>query len=105
MDYNILLEIGKILLLSHFIVKFEPIQWVLEIIKLKIKNDNVFDHLVLNILTLLTSCMKCCSLWLGLILYGLWPALIASYIAHIYSWKIDPIIEKITLPTYGEKDN
>lgn len=95
MDYNILLDIAKLFLISHFVVKFEPIQWILDLIRVRIKNDNVFDHLVINILTVLTTCQKCAALWLGLCLYGLWPALITSYIAHIYSWRIDPIIEKI----------
>ena len=97
MTYDILLEVGKILLLSHFIVKFEPIQWVLDLIRIRIKSNDIIGNLVINVLTVLTTCHKCCSLWLGLCLFGLWPALIASYIAHVYSWRVEPLIEKLNV--------
>jgi len=98
------LMVIKTFLISHFIIKFEPIQWVLDLIKIRIKNNNIIGNLIMNILTVLTTCHKCSALWIGLLLYGLWPALITSYIAHIYSWRIDPIIEKIILPNYGEEN-
>lgn len=98
-----ILLIIKTLLIAQFVVKFEPIQWVLDIIKTKIKPNNIVVNLFLNIISLLTSCSKCAALWTGLLMGGIWVALISSYIMYLYSWIIEPRIEKITNPFYGKE--
>jgi len=65
----------KILLLSWFVSHFEPIQWLLQEIKL------VWPKLIF---IAATSCWKCASFWLGLLMSGdIWTALTASVIASI----------------------
>jgi len=98
-----LILIIKTLLISWFVVKFEPLQWTLDILKSKVKPNNIVLNLILNIITLLTTCAKCASLWSGLLIGGMWVALISSYIMYIYSWIIEPRIEKIINPFYGEE--
>ena len=68
------IEILKILALSQVITTFSPIGWILELLP---------NNMVKYVLVVLTSCLKCCALWLGLCLYGLWPAIIASIIASV----------------------
>jgi hypothetical protein len=58
MEYLILL---KIFLLSWFIVRFEPIQWCLELLP-----NNLFKW----ILVVMTTCLKCSNFWIGLFLTG-----------------------------------
>lgn len=48
----------KTILLAFLITQFEPIQWVLEMLP-----NNIFTA----ILTMLLTCLKCCSFWVGLI--------------------------------------
>lgn len=82
----------KTFLISHIVVKFEPLQWVLDVIRTKIGN-NMILNLIVNIISVLTSCLKCTSFWIGLIVGGIWPAIITSYIAYLYGWLIEPKIE------------
>jgi hypothetical protein len=69
------IEILKILALSQVITTFAPIGWIIELLP---------DNLVKYILIVLTSCWKCCALWLGLAMFGLWPAITASIMASIF---------------------
>jgi len=69
------IEILKILALSQVITTFAPIGWILELLP---------NGMMKYVLIVLTSCLKCCALWLGLFLYGLWPAIIASIIASVF---------------------
>ena len=65
----------KILLLSWFTSYFVPLQWLLELIPWKMCK---------LISIAITSCWKCCSLWVGLILTGnIWISLGASVIASL----------------------
>ena len=75
MNETIILIVIKILLLSWFISSFIPIQWLLELIPWK---------MVKLISIAVTSCWKCCSLWVGLILTGdIWISLGASVISSL----------------------
>lgn len=98
-----IITIIKTLLIAHFVVKFEPIQWLLEIIKVKLNPSNIIGNLIINTISLLTSCSKCAALWTGLLMSGIWVALISSYIMYLYSWIVEPRIEKIINPYYGEE--
>jgi len=70
-----MMMIIKILLLSWFISTFEAIQWLLQEVKWK---------WVKIILITLTSCFKCTSFWIGLLIsQNLWIALGASVIASL----------------------
>jgi hypothetical protein len=65
----------KILLLAWFISSFEPIQWLLQEIKL------MWPKLIL---ITITGCFKCASFWIGLLITGdIWISLSASVIASI----------------------
>lgn len=55
-DYIILL---KIFFLSWFIVRFEPLQWILDLLP-----NNIFKYVIIT----MTTCLKCTNFWLGLIL-------------------------------------
>lgn len=72
MDY---IEILKTLALAQVITTFAPINWLLELLP-----DNMFKW----ILVLLTTCLKCCALWIGFGLYGLWIGITASIIASAF---------------------
>lgn len=74
MDY---LEVLKIVALSQVITTFAPIQWIIELLP-----NNIFKY----ILVVLTSCWKCCALWVGLLIFGLWPAIGASIAASVLVW-------------------
>lgn len=70
----------KILLLSKFIVGFEPLQWLLEAIELK--QLNILKYMTIVI----TSCFKCASFWAGWIISGdIFIAAGASYIAYLWT--------------------
>lgn len=65
----------KILLLAWFISSFQPLEWLLNEIKL------MWPKLIL---IAITGCWKCASFWLGLLMSGdIWTALTASVIASI----------------------
>lgn len=68
-----IIEVLKILGIAFVITTFEPFQWILDMFP-----DSIYKYISI----LLTSCWKCCSFWLGLILFGLWPAVIAYVIAY-----------------------
>jgi hypothetical protein len=70
------IEIIKVLALSWTITTFAPLSWLLELLP-----NNLFKY----ILVVLTSCLKCCSLWLGIALYGLWIGITASIIAAVWT--------------------
>ena len=68
------MEIIKILALSQVITTFAPISWLIELLP-----NNIFKY----ILVVLSTCWKCCALWLGLVMFGLWPAVWASILASV----------------------
>ena len=68
-DYILMI---KIFLLSWMIVRFEPIQWCLDLLP-----NNLFKYIIVT----MTSCLKCSNFWIGLILSG--DIFIASGLAFI----------------------
>lgn len=78
-----LILIAKILLISYFVTRFEPVQWVIESLPKKIK-----DNILFNIFYLAITCFKCSSFWIGLIMsHNFYIATIAFIIAFIYDKK------------------
>ena len=73
MDYILIL---KILALAWLISGFEPLQWLVELLP-----NNLFKYFIV----VLTSCFKCCSMWVGFALGGIWYACAASFIAATYT--------------------
>lgn len=92
MDYILLL---KILGLAWTITSFAPISWLVELLP-----NNMFKY----ILVLLTSCFKCCSLWVGLIMGGLWVGITASAIAYIYT-QIETNVKHLWIRWLNKKIN
>lgn len=90
-DYIIFI---KVFLLAHLIVKFEPLNWILDAIK-PLFEKNVILNLIYNIITLATSCLKCTSFWLGWSLGGFWCGVTMSFIAYLWTQLIQPTIDKI----------
>jgi hypothetical protein len=65
----------KILLLAWFISTFQPLEWLLNEIKL------LWPKLIL---IAITGCFKCSSFWIGLLMTGdIWISLGASVIASL----------------------
>lgn len=60
---NELILIIKVIMLSRVIIKFEPLQWLLEALPSKI-------GMVKWIMIVITSCWKCCALWTAIIMTG-----------------------------------
>jgi hypothetical protein len=74
-----ILVIGKILLLAWFITRFEPVQWIVDIL-FEGKTD-----LTSKLLYLALSCSKCLSFWAGIILaQDIFLAIIASWLMVVY---------------------
>lgn len=73
-DYTIVLEISKIMLISYTISRFEPLKMVLDLLP---------DKLLFNLIALLLTCSKCISFWSGLFLFNIWVGMIASLIMTI----------------------
>jgi|WetSurMetagenome_2_1015567.scaffolds.fasta_scaffold81271_4 hypothetical protein len=72
---EIIIQIIKVLLLANVIVNFSPINWLVELIP---------NSLPKYILVLLTSCLKCCSFWLGLVItHDIWISSLIYLIASI----------------------
>lgn len=72
----------KIVLLAFLITQFEPIRWLLNLLP---------SNLITAILTLLLTCLKCCSFWIGLIMtLDIYMAAGAFVIGFI----LDKILEK-----------
>lgn len=58
LDWILLL---KSFLLSWFIVRFDPIQWLLDLLP-----NNIIKYILVTV----TTCLKCSNFWIGLILTG-----------------------------------
>lgn len=86
----------KIFLLSHLIVKFEPLHWLLESIS-HIFTKNIVTKLAYNLFIDASTCIKCTSLWIGILLGGFWIGILASFIAYLYSQLLMPKIDKIRI--------
>lgn len=67
----------KIFILSWWISKFEPIQWGL---------DSLPDNVIKYFLILMSTCLKCSSFWVGLIMTGnIFIACFAAFLGMIYT--------------------
>lgn len=73
----------KIFLLSFLINQFEPLQWILDLLP---------KTLLTAIITMLLTCLKCTSFWVGLIISG--DIFIASG-AFLIGFIIDKILMKV----------
>lgn len=66
----------KVLGLAWLIVGFEPLQWLVDPLP-----NNIFKYLTV----VLTTCLRCCSMWVGFIMGGIWVGVTAAFIAVIYT--------------------
>lgn len=69
-----ILMITKTILLAYVLTGFAPIQWII---------DTLPNNLIKYILVVLTSCLKCASLWIGIFIFGFWIGIIGSVSASI----------------------
>lgn len=83
---TILLIILKSLILAKLLTEFTPLQWVLDLLP-----ENIFKWII----QVLTSCLKCATTWIALILTGdVYIAGLAHIVANIYH-SIEKIIKNI----------
>jgi hypothetical protein len=80
------IEILKTLALAQVITTFTPISWILELLP---------NNLIKYILIVLSSCLKCASLWIGISIYGLWIGIVTSIIASLWTESKQHIIDYI----------
>jgi hypothetical protein len=80
--------------LAFVITKFTPLSWFMEAISPVFSKYNN-TKLIFNLTSLLLSCISCCSFWVGMIIGGLWVAVPAYIIAHLYSNLLSHKIDKI----------
>lgn len=72
--------IVKALCIAFVITRFQPIQWVMEALLTKTKNN-----LILLLIDQLLTCLKCCTFWLALLMTGdIFLASVAFIIAFVY---------------------
>jgi len=90
----ILTTMIKVFALSFVITKFTPLQWFIESLE-PLSKKNIVTNLIVNILSLLTSCHPCCSLWLGFILGGFWIGIFTYVLTYVYNNSILNSWEKI----------
>jgi len=77
--YNITL----IFLMAWFVVNFQPLHNIFNIIIMKVKNQTM--QFVLALIQTILSCQKCAALWIGLAMTGdIFVALVASFISHLW---------------------
>lgn len=73
---ELLLSLGKTLILSWLVTRFEPLQWLINLLP-----DKKIKFLIQDA----TTCMKCMSLYLGLMIFGdIYIAALASFLSVIY---------------------
>ncbi len=68
----------KILLIAYSVSRIEPIKWFFDALHVK------YDLLIVPVASLLLTCFKCLSLWIGVISGHPYEGMIASIIATIY---------------------
>lgn len=102
---NSLILILKIIGLSWFITHFDPIMWLIDSARININHKRTFIHLIFNVITVLLTCLKCCSFWLGLTISGsIWIALAASYLSFLYDKIVGPWESIINIPQNAEEE-
>lgn len=77
----------KVMLISWLITNYDPIKWIFDIFRPK----NRIVSLIYNIVQLAFTCLKCCSLYIGWIMGGLYIGITCSFIGYLY----DSMIIKI----------
>lgn len=92
-----LINVIKVLLMSWFITSFSPLHNIIDFLKSLIKNPLLY--IIVDTLHEMVKCFKCCSFWVGLLwFYNPWLGLISSWVAYLYTWKIQIWIERIDMP-------
>lgn len=66
-------ELIKIYFISFWLVRFEPIEWLIGLLK---------NGALKAILTLLFGCHKCLSFWMTLMMLGLYPAALMFFVVY-----------------------
>lgn len=99
-----ILLILKTLGIAFVLTKFTPLQMILDIIFHSIKPKENKISLILNtlvnIITLLFTCLSCCSFWVGFLLGGIWIAIASYIIAFFYQARLSYLeIQKIKFPS------
>lgn len=98
---DIFIILSKIFILSWFVTRFEPLQWFIDqffSFKFNEKwNDlNEIKNKSHFLITTLTTCMKCTSFWLSLIITGdIYVSALSSFIAMLYEKTIGNWEKKI----------
>ena len=81
--------------LAHLIVKFEPLQWIMEYLDPIFNKRHALLTLIWNTIKLALGCFKCSALYVGWFIGGFWCGVITSLFAYIYSQSIAPFIDGI----------
>lgn len=68
----------RIVGLAFIISRFEPLQWIWETL------TQMSNNILLLALSVSTTCMKCLSLWIGIISGHFWLGVIASIFSMVY---------------------
>ncbi len=87
-DYTIIINLCKIMILSYTISRFDPLKMILEILP---------DNLFCNLFRLALSCSKCLAFWTGIIIAGIWWAMLASFLMTIFEKTIGRWIDQVRL--------
>lgn len=87
MFYDFLIDLAKILVVSWLVTRFEPLQWLINLLP-----DNKLKFLIQDA----TTCMKCMSLYIGLIItFSIYIAAFASFLSVIYMKTIGQWEQKV----------
>lgn len=82
MILSFLILVGQICLTSYTVTRFEPLQ---RIVSKFLTNSNSDRLGFKGALGKVLSCVRCLSLWVGIIVFGnVWAAMLASLIMFIY---------------------
>jgi hypothetical protein len=84
---DILIYLGKTLILSWLVTRYEPIQWVI---------DTIPSGRIKSVIQDATTCMKCMSLYIGLLISGsIYVAALASLLSVFYNKTIGEWEQKV----------
>lgn len=87
MSMEIFIDLGKILVLSWLVTRFEPLQWLINLLP---------EKKIKYLLQDATTCMKCMSLYLGLLItFNIYIAALASFLSVIYSKTVGQWEQKV----------
>lgn len=84
------IEILKILGLAFIITKFEPINWLLDLVRPK----NKYIRIITSTIQLALTCMPCASFWIGLFGYGIWHGILSYFISYLWTKTISKTLDK-----------